>query len=243
MEYELKLEQFSGPIHKLLELIESKKMEVTQISLAEVTEDFLKYVRSLEKIEVPMLADFIVVASRLVLIKSKSLLPDLELSEEDEEGIKDLEYRLRIYKELKPFTKNIGELLKKQNWQFSRPYFMEISGGASLNVGQEAAIFYPGEKMSLEVMVKALSGIISSFEVLKMDEETIREKVVSIEEKIQEIISRFQMATEGSLRDFSKEKSRAEIIVIFLALLHLARDGMVRLEQENYFSDIMITKS
>jgi len=91
MNYEVKLEQFTGPLNKLLELIEARKLEITALNLAEVTEDFINYIRSLEKGADPeILADFIVVASRLILIKSKTLLPSLELTEEEEGEIKDL---------------------------------------------------------------------------------------------------------------------------------------------------------
>ncbi len=242
MTYELKLEQFSGPIGKLLELIEEKKMAINEISMAAVTEDFLKYIKSLEKIEVSALADFIVVASRLVLIKSKSLLPSLEISEEEEEGIKDLEYRLQIYRELKPLAKNLLGLWKAENWQLSRPYLLELSLGANLGGAASVGIFYPGDKLNLQAIAGALGRIIQSFDTLKLEEKVIREKVVSLEEKIQEIVARLQSMSEDSLKNLSKTKGRSEVIIIFLALLHLAREGLIRLEQEDFFSDIIVKK-
>ena len=90
MNYEFKTEQFSGPIEKLLELIEEKKMEITELNLADVTADFLKYLEKLESVESRLLADFIVVASKLLLIKSKAILPGLPITEEEEKDIKDL---------------------------------------------------------------------------------------------------------------------------------------------------------
>ena len=84
MNYELKTEQFSGPIEKLWELIEEKKLEITELNLAEVTADFLNYLKTIEKVEPKLLADFVVIASRLLLIKSKALLPNLELTVEEE---------------------------------------------------------------------------------------------------------------------------------------------------------------
>src|SRR5260221_679919 len=101
MSYELTLNQFSGPLEALLELIESKRLPVNEISLAKVTDDFLKFLADNPAIDFAMLADFISVASRLILIKSKSLLPDLVLTGEEEMEIKDLEKRLALYRDLR----------------------------------------------------------------------------------------------------------------------------------------------
>src|SRR5262245_24863161 len=102
--YEVRLEQYSGPLDKLLELIEEKKLEPTQVSLAAVTADFISYVEKLEQekdVDPGVLADFVVVAARLLVIKSKVLLPGLELTEEEKVDIADLENRLKIYQEFK----------------------------------------------------------------------------------------------------------------------------------------------
>ena len=102
MLYELKLETYQGPLDKLLELVEGKKLEITKISLADVTADFLNFLKKLESegANHSLIADFLVVASKLILIKSKVLLPALTLSEEEESDIHDLEARLKIYAEL-----------------------------------------------------------------------------------------------------------------------------------------------
>jgi len=242
MAYELKTEKFAGPLDKLLELIEEKKMEISEISLAEVTDDFLNYLRSLEKIEVPILADFIVVASRLVLLKSKSLLPGLELSEQEEEDVHDLEVRLRIFKELKPAIKILAAKWRGKEWEYGRSYFLEGGLGSQAFFGGREGIFFPGTELNLEAMVKALEEIIKGFSSLKIETETIRDRVVSLEEKIKEIIDRLQKGVTGSFGKMVEAKSRSEMIIVFLAILHLARERLVRLEQKEYFSDIMIDK-
>src|ERR1700691_5014627 len=115
--YELKMGEFSGPLEKLLELIEAQKMDVSEVSMARVTDDFLKYLEALKtsgladavadgmaldaldkvRLDLRVLADFISVASRLIFLKSKYLLPGLALTDEEEADIKDLESRLQIY--------------------------------------------------------------------------------------------------------------------------------------------------
>lgn len=243
-EYELRLENFTGPLDKLLELIEDRKMEITQVSLAAVTEDFLKYISNLQKVEFPLLADFISVGSRLVLLKSKSLLPDLKLSEEDEEGIKDLENRLKLYNELKPATKIIARLWREKNWELGRDYFLEgtMSKVSNANYFSAYDFFYPGNNLSRDSLFKAMSNVALSFEGIKIEKETIKERAISLEEKIREVVDWIQDKIATSFSSLSYAKSKSEVIVIFLAILHLAREQLVQLEQQSYFSDIMITK-
>jgi len=235
--YELKLQQFSGPLETLLELVEARKLEITQISLAEVTTDFLKYVEILKQtggIPHRSLADFVLVASRLILIKSKSLLPDLSLTPEEEGEIKDLEHRLRLYRELRPLFKNLVTEWSRGQVAYARPYFMEIQGGTPGNV------FYPGKNLSADAITDALRRILSGIERFSLETETVRETIINLEEKIQEVIRRIQEGGQMTFGKMSHDKSKAEIITIFLAILHLAREQLILLEQEDAFSDIMM---
>ncbi|MBU6501134.1 MAG: segregation/condensation protein A [Patescibacteria group bacterium] len=242
MPYELKLEKFSGPLEKLLELIEARQLEITQISMAQVTDDFLNYLRTLMEgsresaDKLRTIADFISVASRLVLIKSKYLLPDLSLTEEEEFGMKDLERRLKIYQELRPTLKMLEKLWRAKNTEFGRP-FLAIKG---LGIGSGSGFFYPGDGLELDILMGSINKLFSSFGDLVEETKTIKEKIVSIEEKMQEIIGRLQTVVESSFTALSGSKSRAEIVIAFLAILHLAREQLIFLEQNEGFSDIII---
>jgi len=269
MSYEIKLEKFSGPLEKLLQLIEERKLAVNEVSLAQVTDDFLRYLRSLTDADssglrghvadhtdgksaesahgpyesasrLRLLADFIVVASRLILIKSKYLLPDLTLTGEEGADIKDLEYRLKLYQELKPAMKVLQGLWRKKNTEFSRPYF--LARGFSSDAAQ-TRVFYPGEELSIEMLAGALQNVFETIQTYQLETQTIREKIVSIEEKMQEIVARLGMEVETSFTRLSGSKSRTEIILIFLAVLHLAREQLIFLEQAEQFSEITIKKT
>lgn len=242
MSYELKLEKFTGPLEKLLELIEERKLEISEVSMAQVTDDFLKYLKTLtdEHMDLRMIADFIVTASRLVLIKSKYLLPDLTLTGEEEVEIKDLERRLKLYQELRPAMKVLAKLWSANGQEFSRPYF--LARGFAPDAGS-SGIFYPGTELDITNIAGALQNVFESLQAFTMETETIREKIVSLEEKMAEIIKRFEAEVETNFTNLSSTKSRGEIIVIFLAILHLAREQLVRLEQSERFSDIIIRKS
>lgn len=262
MEYETRVGEFSGPLEKLLQLIEAEKMDINEVSLAKVTDDFLKYLERFKqglapenmelvdggdimadaeqkfRVDLRVLADFVSVASKLIFLKSKYLLPGLALSEEEEADIKDLESRLQIYQQLKPAIKLINRLWQTSHHSFSRPYF--IGRGTGSILGQ--TMFYPGGNLDVEALTMALGGIFESIKTYDMETETIREKIVTLEEKISEVLGRIQKEGDMHFNNLSGEKSRGEMIVVFLAILHLAREQLVLLEQMDNFSDIMIKK-
>ena len=95
--YEIKTAEFQGPMDKLLELIEEKQLPITKVNIAEVTADFLEYIKKIGSVHPKILAVFIAVASRLILIKSHNLLPNIEISEEEEGEITDLELSLKHF--------------------------------------------------------------------------------------------------------------------------------------------------
>jgi segregation and condensation protein A len=261
--YELTVGEFSGPLEKLLELIEAEKMDVSEVSMARVTDGFLKYLESLKNNKIPVgaseiaglgdvdeatrrlfradlrvLADFISVASRLIFLKSKYLLPGLTLTDEEEADIKELEERLKHYQDLKPALRHLNKLWSERHTSYSRPYF--LGRGSGLAAGQK--IFYPGKNLDAPALYAAFARLFDTIKTFELETETIKEKIVTLEEKITEVLGRVQK--EGMMRfeHLSSEKSRSELIVIFLAVLHLAREQLVLIEQMDNFSDIMVKR-
>lgn len=105
--FTIKTQVFEGPLDLLLNLVEKKKLFINDIALSKVTDDFIAYIQSFEAMPIGDAAHFILIASTLLLIKSKSLLPTLNLTEEEEVGIQDLETRLKIYKRIKDASLNV----------------------------------------------------------------------------------------------------------------------------------------
>jgi segregation and condensation protein A len=244
MAYELKLTNYSGPLEKLLELIEARELEINQINLAAVTDDFLKYVDMLtgrgeeatgEEAATFMriIADFLVVASRLIFIKSRSLLPGLTLSSDDEADIKDFEHRLRFYQAMKPAMKTIANLWKEGKGVGGRTYLMGVS----------ERVFYPAPSMTEERLHDALAGLLQTLERYVIQNQTVRDTVISLEAKIKEVMSFMIDLKETSFSNLSSTKPRGEIIIAFLAILHLAREQLISIEQKDNFSDIIIRTS
>ena len=235
MKYEVKLEKFTGPLDTLLQLIEEKNLEITQISLAEVTADFLNYVKALgEKTSPGILADFLVVAAKLVLIKSKVILPMLELTQEEEGEIHDLEARLRIYREFKLASEHIKKLWDKSKIAYARPLFLSLG---------DQAIFYPPKELKLSDLTRAITNLAVALQALLPEKQTIKKAVITIEQKIEELLNRFKQTASHSFKGMAQEKSRGEAIVLFLAILHLLKDRIIKVHQEEHFSDILIEKS
>ncbi|MFA6136066.1 MAG: segregation/condensation protein A [Candidatus Paceibacterota bacterium] len=236
--FEMKSVEFSGPLDKLLELIEGKKMDITRISLAEVTADFLTYLKDLTQANQEnkndslsrIIADFLVVASQLILIKSKAILPEIELSEEEEESIQDLEKRLELYNQIKPMLAVLKKSWKENSPSFSREMFSSIQ-----------PVFYPPLKISINDLKLSLQSLVDSLGSFILETEKIERQIFTLEEKVAELSQRI---TDG-ISKFSQvisKKSRQEAIVMFLALLHLLRDQVLRVKQSEIFKEIELER-
>ena len=227
MVYEISLNNFSGPLQKLLELIEERKYEVTTVNLAKVTGDFLDYVRTVEKSEPRLLADFVAVAARLILIKSKTLIPDLELTSEEENDIRDLELRLKLYREFKLAEPGFSALWKRSLISFAKEPTPAI----------EASLFYPPKDITAETLLIAASSLNESLIAQRIEEE--KYETVNFEEFVADLSKRIS----GKMSHFSvlaESKEKKEVILLFLALLHLLKDSKVSIDQESQFADIII---
>ncbi len=226
--YELKLPEFEGPIAKLLEIIEARQLEITRVNLAEVTSDFIEYIRKLGSVPSSVLADFVSIAAKLILIKSHALLPSLGVSAEEEKEITDLETRLVIYREIRNTEKNIKKL-----WGASPAYIREFLKDVPPG-------FYLTQPVQTDDLLKAISRLSEEIALLFPKEAEERIKLVSLEEKIQELAGMIAKLVQTSFKELTEGKEKKEIVVMFLALLHLLKDNSIDIEQTAMFEDIKI---
>lgn len=231
--HKIKVQEFEGPLDLLLQLIEDQKLEITKINLAEVTEQYIKLLNqsAAEKILPEQLADFLVVAARLLLIKSKALLPFLQWDEEDEG--EELTKQLKIYKEYLDASKVIAKMLNKKHFSFSRQ---------RLWVAEEIG-FAPPKELKAENLKLAFQSILSGLEpFLALKTDTVR-KTIDIQEKIQSIRDRiYHQATTNFSEILKEAKNKTEVIVSFLALLELMKQRTIIVKQIGNFNDISIEK-
>lgn len=228
--FEVHQKDFFGPFDKLLALIEEKKLEITRLNLAEITADFLAYLQTLKNANSDILADFLVVASKLILIKSKILVPELA-SEEDEEEIKNLEERLKFHQQFREAKETIKNLWSPYFLMSSREYLCSLKYS-----------FYPPKNFSFSLMEEKISLILKQVSEFFQESREIKIKVIKLEEKIQEFLKRLEEIPLLSFNKVINNRPKQEIVVYFLAILHLIREGIIDGEQKEYFSEIVIKK-
>ncbi len=228
MTFTIKTQAFEGPLDLLLDLIEKKKLFISDISLAKVTDDFISHVRQFENLPMGESAHFILIASTLLLIKSKSLLPELALTEEEKGDIHDLETRLKIFKRLKDASKHIQEL-------FGAEMIFPQSHARPVN-----PVFAPDAEFTLEKALYALKDLINRLPKKENLPKHVVQKVVSLEEMISNLTTRITSSLKMSFKQFTAEHKgeKVGIIVSFLAMLELVKEGVVHVSQERDFDDI-----
>ena len=236
--YEVSLSKFTGPLDLLLSLIEEKKMAIGEISLVQVTDQFLEYLKKIESNVSNdyqrILADFLVVASRLILIKSRSLLPNLVLSVEEEDDIKDLETRLEAYQEIKMLAKMLGKWTKDRPSYFSRELYFNLP-----------IIFYPPKSITADDIGRIYKLFLKTLPQIEKLEEQGLVKIVTLEEKIEELMGRVSTAAEASFNEISgstSKKEKIDIVLAFIAILMLFRKRVLEISQDKLFGDIIVKK-
>ena len=230
--YRVKLEIFEGPLDLLLHLIEKQELDITKVSLAAVTDQYLEYISHLERISVENVADFLVVAAKLLLIKSRALLPAAPATEEEEEDLGDeLAQQLREYKKFK----EIAQRLREREEHGLRAY-VRIASLPHV----ERKLDLTG--VSLDDLVAAVRGALSLQTLPGPVDEVVAPLAISIADKIQHIES--LLAEQGHFSFASLLQgalSRPEIIITFLALLELIKACRVRVQQERLFGPILVS--
>lgn len=230
MSFQVKTQAFEGPLDLLLELIEKKKLFINDISLAQVTDDFIAHVKQFENLPMGESAHFILVASTLLLIKSKSLLPELSLSEEEQTDIQDLETRLKIYQRIKEASRHIQEL-----------FGSEVIFGQS-QTRPVVPVFVPDPEFTMEKALYCLKDLINRLPKKENLPQTVVKKVISLEDMIGNLTTRITKHLRMSFKEFTSEhkENRVNVIVSFLAMLELVKEGVLYVSQEVNFGDIQM---
>lgn len=226
---------FEGPMHLLLRLVEEKKLHISEVSLAEVTEEFLRAMGDRES-SAGDLSEFLVVASTLLLIKSRSLLPSLPVTDEEEASIHDLVDRIELLRLYKERAKDIAEM-----WDTEPAY--------SPMPRPQSTVFSPHESILSGTLSKMMQDLLQAFPVPEKIRETTVRSVLKLEEVIESLSQRVSGGGSYQMRTMmdrlgaatSKEDRREikrEIVVTFLALLELVKKGVALVLQSDTFSDI-----
>lgn len=227
----IRTDTYEGPLEIILDLIEKRKLLVNDLSLAQITDDYVSYIRSQAQFPMEDAADFIGVAATLLLIKSKSLLPDLELTSEEEEDVDDLKRRLAAYERTREAARELSRIFGRQ---------VMVSAGER----KPEPMFAPSRDLTLETLAAALQEALVALEKEeKLPEARVR-STITIEDMMDRLTKRVQTAFTLSFKEFTGSVTeKVEVIVSFLALLELVKQGAVDAAQQSTFGDIDIVNA
>lgn len=229
-DYQIKTEVFEGPLPLLLDLVEKRKLFVNDISLAQVADDYIAHLKQFEKMPVDFVSNFLIVAATLVLIKSKSLLPTLSLTPEETEDIAELEARLKEYQRIRELTVHIKKLFGA-NILFPKG-----------QVRVREAVFVPSKEMEPTGVFAAIRDVIARFPKKVALPKVVVKKVISLEEMMTRLTDRITSNLKMGFREFAGvgKEEKVNVIVSFLAMLELVKQGILSVTQESPDADIHI---
>lgn len=248
-EYIIKTEQFEGPLDVLLTCIEKRKLLINHVSLASVTEEFIRFIETLDSpLDIKRKTSFVAIASVLLLIKAKSLLPVLDLSPEEEVDVQDLEKRLKMLDLMRRTGKKLEEIFGKS---------VIYSQG---NFRKEIRIFAPSKDIHVQNLVLSIQSVLNKLPKPEKSLPQVRvRKTVSIEEMMETLTTRIKSAIKMTFTNFSRAKTdtpkvfeteeerfayvkaeKQHVVVSFLALLELVKQNLVVADQNETFSEITI---
>ncbi len=237
---------FEGPLDLLLNLIEKKRLFISDISLSKVTDEYISHINELPEYSLKHRTQFILIASTLLLIKAKSLLPALELTQEEEGDIKDLERRLRILNLIRQKSTDVRSM-----YGAHRIY-------PRGDMDETIVVFAPGKDIAPETaqgtLKDAMYRVLNSLPKPVIEQKATVKKVISLEEMMERLEDRINNAMKMTFSKFSRSKSggngaggglshldkmeKVNVILSFLAMLELVKQGAIDVRQDRTFEEI-----
>lgn len=247
MKYKVVLNTFEGPLDLLLHLIEKAKVDIYDIPISEITDQYMEYLNKAEEIDMEITSEFLVMASTLLEIKSKMLLPSVK---EDNEGIQmemeevdprmELVKRLVEYKKYKKAAEKLKDYEQRQNKVFYKPK-EEISQYITEDAEEDTVL----DDIELEQLADILNNILKKRKIKAepIDINEIQRDEITLEECMEDL--KFRLNVERKIEFsqlFDENTTNSEIIITFLSILELAKLKYIRVKQKNNFSDIILIK-
>lgn len=230
--YTVQIEKFQGPLDLLLQLIEQQELDITEISLASITDEFITHLDQVEDRYPEELADFLVIATKLLYIKSRALLPFLTPEEEESAG--QLAQRLKMYKEFRDAAERLVETIQQGNFMMTRK---------AIPKQLQVVEFSPPQHVTPQRLAMVYQRVVERMTtVIRIPKAAIR-KAITLKERItalSELLQQHQQLKFSELVIVAPDRS--DIVVTFLAILELVKQDMVTVQQPTYQADIVITK-
>ena len=205
-------------------------MAINEVSLAAITEGYLAYLNALEGFPMREIAEFVLIAATLLLIKSRSLMPALPVSEEEEMSIFDLEKRLRLYQAIKKLGPEIRT-------RFGPPQLFMKTPAPSVPV------FSPSRSVTLASIGSIVDALVGNLPSARLIPQLAMKKIISLEEVVANLVERIGQTARLSLSSLVGRGERSLGVLHFLAILELVRRGNIYAMQSVQFHDIEITRA
>ncbi|MDD7266989.1 MAG: segregation/condensation protein A [Lachnospiraceae bacterium] len=242
MSIPVKLEQFEGPLDLLLQLIDKNKMDIYDIQIVTITEQYMEYVAAMQGQALDVMSEFLVLAATLLEIKAKMLLPKDEEDIDEEDPREELVRRLLEYKVYKMMAESLSELadegakrsyrekqIPREVAKYVPPIdYDQLLSDVTLQKLEEIFHFVMKRKEDLKDPIR------SEFRNIKKEERSVEDEVVHIRKRLHK-------KRKMSFREMlSAGRSRMETVVVFLAVLELVKTGTIDVRQDTLFDDILI---
>lgn len=232
MEIKFTIDKFEGPLDLLLHLIKENDIDIRDINVSEITEQYLDYIRQMNELDLNVGSEYLVMASELTYMKSKTLLPSETTEEEEEDPKEELINRLIEYQKYKELSEIFKEL------EFSR---QELFGKTPsyLDEFKEEGIIIDSD-ITLDDLLKAFANFNLRKENDKPLNTTITKKEYSISERSEDIMKRLKKHKKIEFTDLFEIVNKEYVVVTFLSILDLARKGHLNIKQDKNLSQIFI---
>ena len=231
--YEVTIDNFSGPMDLLLHLIKQSKMDIFNIKLEIIIDEYLDYIKKMEEMNLDIASSYLVMASELLYIKSRMLLPkDTDEEEEEEDPKEKLINRLIIYQQYKDQIDNFKELENERS-----KYYTKIPSNLDEYQTDEKKAMITD--VTLDDLVKAFEKFLERIDLEKPVHTKITKKELSVEQEMVNIKSKFRKSKRLDFFDLFEIKTKEYVVVTFLAILEMAKNGELVIFQEDNFDNIV----
>lgn len=235
MEYKVILDEFEGPLDLLLHLIKQSNISIYDISIDLITKQYFEYINAMEELNLTIASEYLIMAAELIEIKSSSLLPKQEISEDtyEEDKREKLISRLIEYEQYKNITSSLKKLeLSRQDIYTKLP-----SELTEYNVHEDKVI----EPLDLSLLIDAFNNFLERKEEEKPLNTKITNREYSVDKRSDEIYLVLKNKKRINFYDLFNNNSRDYIVVTFLSILDLAKKQKIKLVQDNNFNNIVLS--
>lgn len=242
MALSIKLENFEGPLDLLLHLIDKNKIDIYDIPIVVITNQYLKHIHQMEDNKMDVMSEFIEMAAILISIKTKMLLPKYEDEEDEEDPREELVKKLIEYRKYKM----ISESLKDKHAHADKVLFKEASiPDAVKNYVQIPEVEHLLENIEFAALYQVFQNVlkrnVEKIDVVRSKFGDIKKEAFTVQEKIEQLLNLRALYSSLSFVDLLDNlTTKAEMIVTFLAVLELMKMGSIRVKQTEVFDDIVI---